>query len=116
MPTIFYKVFCSDKKLYTLLQGNRRKPLPKRKWLDERDYRDSDNGEELITERGSSYPFGWHLFTSKKAAKRYFKGATKIFRVEAKDIHTFGEQFIRKGTKRVRCFVAKRIKICEEIK
>jgi len=87
------------------------KPLPLGIWLKEKDYRLSVYGNLQFIGGGEvQYPFGWHIFHTKKAAKGWYPGGFLVLRVRVRGAHTVGLQDGQKIT------VAKEIKILEEVR
>ena len=66
-----WKVFkrFSDGSLRSEMKG-RSRDLPVSKWLNEKDYRDSDykRRKYIRDDEGKKYPMGWHIFDTREAA------------------------------------------------
>lgn len=108
--------------LFLTCQGNRNKPIKKRVWLDEKDFRPTGLHRLLLFFEHSreGYTAGWHLFMSKKDALSYAKSykITHCFKIEFKDIRAKGVQkkFWAPFQGLHHCIVVGKMKIIEEVK
>ena len=78
-----YKVFhIIGGKLYSLLRGTH-EPIPKRKWVNERDWNIGIISTDL------PYTVGWHICATKKGTRLW---AGKIYKVEFRNVVAKGTQ------------------------
>jgi len=108
-----YKVFhrSIDKKLGFVLRGNN-KHVYLNRWLNEKDYRDKQfkKNEYLISDAGSRYRFGFHIFLTDADAFLYrASSCSEIRRVTFRQMLAKGYEFGR------RTVVVKEMKVLERV-